>query len=408
MEIKGDGKIANPNEWVENDEIPDCLKKLTKIILRAFYSPEHSLAVCDILVRNRCVKEEDISKLCKFEKKQLRAILTNLKMEKILRTKVRVEPTPNAEPDPETGKMPTTKYNYYHINYRSIVNIVKYKLHKMQEKIESEERDNSNRASFMCPNCQKTYTDLEVNQLLDPMSGKLICTFCDTEVEEDTSNGPKTDSRTMLAKYNTQIAPLYELLKNSENVEFTPTMIDPEPSYVEALHENKDDDGFGPTIKKAAKNPDGTEKDKWRSTSGAAFEDNIQVEVDLGNDMDDKPKEIIKDQPEWMLKSTVTGDDTNDIISSGANHYPEDDSIDQLLKETEKEAPKAVPKPPQKSADSSDDDFVSDDDEAQFTVAGVSYAFDHIQSHPELVRQMTETERESYQNYVATQMDDFY
>ena len=28
-------------------------------------------------------------------------------------------------PDPETGKMPTTKYNYYHINYRSIVNIVK-------------------------------------------------------------------------------------------------------------------------------------------------------------------------------------------------------------------------------------------------------------------------------------------
>lgn len=43
MEIKGDSKIANPNEWVENDEIPDCLKKLTKIILRAFYSPEHSL-----------------------------------------------------------------------------------------------------------------------------------------------------------------------------------------------------------------------------------------------------------------------------------------------------------------------------------------------------------------------------
>ena len=45
-----------------------------------------------------------------------------------------------------------------------------------------------------------------------------------------------------------------------------------------ALHENKDDDGFGPTIKKAAKNPDGTEKDKWRTTGGAAFEDNIQVQ----------------------------------------------------------------------------------------------------------------------------------
>ena len=27
--------------------------------------------------------------------------------------------------------------------------------------------------------------------------------------------------------------------------------------------------------------------------------------------MDDKPKEIIKDQPEWMLKSTVTGNVRN-------------------------------------------------------------------------------------------------
>ena len=52
------------------------------------------------------------------------------------------------------------------------------------------------------------------------MSGKLICTFCDTEVEEDTSNGPKTDSRTMLAKYNTQVGLCYcaerELLQKVE------------------------------------------------------------------------------------------------------------------------------------------------------------------------------------------------
>ena len=49
-----------------------------------------------------------------------------------------------------------------------MVNIVKYKLHKMQEKIESDERDNSNRASFICPACKNTYTDLQVNQLMRP------------------------------------------------------------------------------------------------------------------------------------------------------------------------------------------------------------------------------------------------
>lgn len=54
------------------------------------------------------------------------------------------------------------------------------------------------------------------------MSGKLICTFCDTEVEEDTSNGPKTDSRTMLAKYNTQVGfftvQIREYLQNVKSV----------------------------------------------------------------------------------------------------------------------------------------------------------------------------------------------
>ena len=54
------------------------------------------------------------------------------------------------------------------------MNDSKYKLHKMQEKIESEERDNSNRASFMCPNCQKTFTDLEVSFILKKRDGTKI------------------------------------------------------------------------------------------------------------------------------------------------------------------------------------------------------------------------------------------
>ena len=44
------------------------------------------------------------------------------------------------------------------------------------------------------------------------------------------------------------------------------------------LLDPEDGNDFGQTIKKAAKNPDGTEKDKWRTTGGAAFEDNIQVQ----------------------------------------------------------------------------------------------------------------------------------
>lgn len=58
------------------------------------------------------------------------------------------------------------------------VNVVKYKLDHMRRKIEMDERDNTSRSSFICTSCKKTYTDYEVGQLLDPMTGELICTIC--------------------------------------------------------------------------------------------------------------------------------------------------------------------------------------------------------------------------------------
>lgn len=41
----------------------------------------------------------------------------------------------------------------------------------MRRRIETDERDSTNRASFRCPCCFSTFTDLEANQLFDPMTG---------------------------------------------------------------------------------------------------------------------------------------------------------------------------------------------------------------------------------------------
>lgn len=56
--------------------------------------------------------------------------------------------------------------------FRVLVNVVKYKLDHMRRRIETDERDSTNRASFRCPCCFSTFTDLEANQLFDPMTGK--------------------------------------------------------------------------------------------------------------------------------------------------------------------------------------------------------------------------------------------
>lgn len=55
--------------------------------------------------------------------------------------------------------------------FRLLVNVVKYKLDHMRRRIETDERDSTNRASFRCPCCFSTFTDLEANQLFDAMTG---------------------------------------------------------------------------------------------------------------------------------------------------------------------------------------------------------------------------------------------
>lgn len=99
------------------------------------------------------MKEDDICELLKFERKQLRSRISILRTDKFLQVRLKMETGPD-------GK--AAKVNYYYINYKTFVNVVKYKLDLMRKRMETEERDATSRASFKCPNCQKTFTDLEV------------------------------------------------------------------------------------------------------------------------------------------------------------------------------------------------------------------------------------------------------
>lgn len=152
-------------------EVPGALKRLARYIVRGFYGPEHAIII-DMLVRNPCVKEDDLLELLKLERKQLRASLNTLKIDRFIKSRMKVETA-------EDGK--NTKHNYYFINYKIFVNVVKYKLDHMRRKIELEERDNTSRASFKCPSCEKTFTDLEADQLYDPMTGSF---WWDTNILE--------------------------------------------------------------------------------------------------------------------------------------------------------------------------------------------------------------------------------
>src|SRR5262245_28328244 len=89
-------------------EVPSSLKQLARLVARGFFSVEDSLIV-DMLVRNPCMKEDDICELLRFEKKMLRAKLSTLRSDKFVQCRLKMETGAD-------GK--AQKVNYYFINYK--------------------------------------------------------------------------------------------------------------------------------------------------------------------------------------------------------------------------------------------------------------------------------------------------
>lgn len=276
-------------------EVPSSLKQLARIVVRGFYTIEDALIV-DMLVRNPCLKEDDISELLKFEKKMLRARLTMLKNDKFMQARLKMETGPD-------GK--AHKVNYYFINYKTFVNVVKYKLDLMRKRLETEERDATSRASFKCTNCSKAFTDLEVDQLFDFNSGEFSCLFCGSTVVEDLSAMPKKDSRLMLAKFNEQLQPLYDLLREVEGIKLAPSVLEPEPVDIDL-------------IRGIMKPTDHSATEVWSgeaTRSGGFAVEETRVDITIGDaDPTDNaaPK---KERPIWMTTSTVISnepDESND------------------------------------------------------------------------------------------------
>ncbi|NXH23626.1 T2EA factor, partial [Myiagra hebetior] len=287
-------------------EVPAALKRLAKYIARGFYGVECSLAL-DVLIRYPCVREDDLLQLLKYERKQLRAVLNTLRADKLVKLRMRVETGPN-------GK--STRHNCYYINYKVLVDVVKYKLDHVRRKIEADERDSTTRSSFKCPSCSSTYTDLEVNQLFDVFTETFRCTFCNTEVEEDGSAFPKHDARTLLAKFNEQIEPVFVLLRETEDIVLPYDLLEPQPTEIPELSESFDPK-LGSSVLESCSHPE-----KWahRSSSfGLTYTQNLTIDVQDSKHKKKRREKATEKQPIWLSQSTVEGAATATNNSAGVN-----------------------------------------------------------------------------------------
>ena len=178
--------------------VPGDLTRLIRIVMRTFYGFE--LYMCmELLMFYQCIKEDDVAELLRLDLKIVHQHLINLKKEKFAHEKSIMVTSAD-------GKL--SKHSYFYVNYKMMVNIIKYKLDKIRIQIEGEENQASTRANFKCTNCAKKYTDLDTKDIFLTMT----CLYCGMEVEEDTGSMPSRVPRNLLNKFNTQLLVIFELL----------------------------------------------------------------------------------------------------------------------------------------------------------------------------------------------------
>ena len=117
------------------------------------------------------------------------------------------------------------------------------------------------------------------------------CTFCSGTVDEDESSEPKKDSRLQLAKFNTEMKPLYELLHQVESVRLAQSLLEPEPVEIESLLKN----GTSKNKPKNTAEAPGGDKwsgGKWAELGKGGFNmetQKVQIDFDSENMNTQKP-----------------------------------------------------------------------------------------------------------------------
>lgn len=191
------------------ETVPESLRRLVRSIMRGFYSVEQCIVV-DMLIHTTIIREEDLAQKLRFDKRQLRQILNALKNDKLVRTRMRIETSSDEK---------TTRSNYYFIDYKLFVNVVKFKLDMMRRRLEADQRETTSRYSFRCPECQKTFTDMDVQHLYDKDTDTLHCTYCRAEVAEEEDKASLADSRALMVKYHEQVRdPIDAMLRECDTL----------------------------------------------------------------------------------------------------------------------------------------------------------------------------------------------
>ncbi|CEL57934.1 Transcription initiation factor IIE subunit alpha OS=Schizosaccharomyces pombe (strain 972 / ATCC 24843) GN=tfa1 PE=1 SV=3 [Rhizoctonia solani AG-1 IB] len=194
--------------------------------------------------------------------------------------------------------------SYYWIDYQDFCNVVKWRISGMRRAIDEKLKNELNNKGYICTQCQKTYTPLDVDRLFDPMRNAFVCDICQGELTDNENAENVRGGKDRMQRFNTQTSHIVDALRKVESISLPPLDV------AEWVRKNAQ-----------AAAPDGTPVDDGLQIAGANGTGKAQATRVSVIIEDDKTDEALRRErekkadakrqqnalPEWHLQSTVSG-----------------------------------------------------------------------------------------------------
>ncbi|KAI8638126.1 hypothetical protein BD408DRAFT_423494 [Parasitella parasitica] len=191
----------------------DILQALVARVARAFYDPKY-IAILDALnnapPNSNGVREEDLVLTLKMTPRDIHRICGKLKEDRLIKMANRMEPRK------QDGRL--IPKNYYYIDYKEFVDVVKWKMYKMQTLVRDNLRTESENKGYVCSNCDKQFSPLDVLSLVDSVDQLFHCDRCENVLDENDNAENVKGSQQILTKLREQSQPIITLLKQTDSI----------------------------------------------------------------------------------------------------------------------------------------------------------------------------------------------
>ncbi|KAL1302208.1 hypothetical protein AAFC00_002636 [Neodothiora populina] len=310
----------------------DLAKSLVRITARAFYSTEHVLII-DALAIHSTLTDIDLAHVLGMQVKGLRRLCGRLKEDGLISVQSRGEKKEGAPPATIPGKdgqAPQFKErlfyrDWYYLNYHRAIDSLKYRMYKLSRHIESLGAPTTEKKDLVCPRCKSSYTELEVMDNISAM-GEFLCHMCqhplDPAAEDDAGENES------MKRLNDQLSRIVDIMRQIDSTDVPENDFDTALSHALPVVRGEYNQARKMQIVDEVKPSLASSKGLAlapEKVSVSVMEDGEEVKMDpdeLARKRADEAKQNML--PEWISKSTISGD----ITSVGAKEAAERASRD--------------------------------------------------------------------------------